>query len=431
MGFRGAPGDSDDGSPGIGIPVGRAEADQGRNKVDAAGVLHGTGQGFCFRRILNNLQAVAQPLDRSADNKLDTFNFVEDFAIDPNKAGGGQAVEGHRPVTGAEGEDAGGPVGHLAHSLFKAGLAKETALLVANIAGNGDGGAKEVGISGTKHGSGGQHLGRLHRLDPQVLSDIIVPLQFINIEHHGTGGVGVIGDKPFAARQLIDQPGVDIAEGNLALFCPLPYPGDIFQDPFYLGGREIGVDFQPGLFPIAGAPFAFLNFFTQVGTAAVLPDNEIVDWFTRFQIPYYRRFPLVGNTDGHDIFGCAVGILHGLGDGIFLGLPDLIGVMFDPARLGIDLGKLLLPNAENVGIPVEDQCTAAGGTAVNTNNVLAHQYASFAFASALPNDSGIHYWCRLSFFLPLYHLPQMLSSDNPDLMQVSRYAVSSSGRRSP
>ena len=52
-----------------GIPVRRAEADERRHEVDAAGVRHGRRQPLDFGRAPNRLQAVAHPLHRGAGDE--------------------------------------------------------------------------------------------------------------------------------------------------------------------------------------------------------------------------------------------------------------------------------------------------------------------------------------------------------------------------
>ena len=55
-----------------------------------------------------------------------------------------------------------------------------------------------------------------------------------------------------------------------------------------------------------------------------------------------------------------------------LGGPDLHGVMLHPALLGIELGKFLLADADNILLLIEKNGAGAGGTLIQGENVLAH-----------------------------------------------------------
>ena len=49
------------------------------------------------------------------------------------------------------------------------------------------------------------------------LQQLLVPAVFDDVVEHGAAGVGAVGDVALAAGQVPDQPGVDGAEGELAL----------------------------------------------------------------------------------------------------------------------------------------------------------------------------------------------------------------------
>lgn len=66
----------------------------------------------------------------------------------------------------------------------------------------------------------------------------------------------------------------------------------------------------------------------------------MVDGDTCFAIPDDRRLALVGNTDGLDLRGGNAGFGERFTCGGELDAPDLLGVVFDPAGLGVDLLQL-------------------------------------------------------------------------------------------
>jgi hypothetical protein len=53
-------------------------------------------------------------------------------------------------------------------------------------------------------------------------------------------------------------------------------------------------------------------------------------------------------------------------------VPDLFGIVFDPAVVWEVLGKFLLSNAQLIAGGVKNQGAAAGGALVDCENVCAH-----------------------------------------------------------
>ena len=63
LGFAGAPGEADDRSPGMGIPVRAAETGERRHQEHTTGRGALRGQLLEFRRVVDDPEAVPQPLD--------------------------------------------------------------------------------------------------------------------------------------------------------------------------------------------------------------------------------------------------------------------------------------------------------------------------------------------------------------------------------
>ena len=81
-----------DRAAGVRVPVGRAQADEGRHHVDAAGALHRGGQRLGLGGAVDDPQAVAQPLHRRARDEDRAFQAVGDLAVQAPADRGQQVV---------------------------------------------------------------------------------------------------------------------------------------------------------------------------------------------------------------------------------------------------------------------------------------------------------------------------------------------------
>ncbi len=130
-------GQAEDGAARMRIPVRRAEADERRHQVDAAGIGHRLHQPLDVGRGGDGAQPVAQPLHGRAGDEHRPFERVGGAAAEPPGDRGQQALgRGHRPLAGVEQHEAAGAVGVLGGARLEAGLAEERRLLVAGRAGN-------------------------------------------------------------------------------------------------------------------------------------------------------------------------------------------------------------------------------------------------------------------------------------------------------
>src|SRR5205085_1548335 len=77
-----------------------------------------------------------------------------------------------------------------------------------------------------------------------------------------------------------------------------------------------------------------------IGGAAILPDDCPVDRLARGAVPYDDRLALVGDADSGD--STNVSLTEDLARDRQCVLPNLLGIMFDPAALRIMLLKLSL-----------------------------------------------------------------------------------------
>ena len=153
--------------------------------------------------------------------------------------------------------------------------------------------------------------------------------------------------------EVPDEPGVHSPSAQLAPLRPFPYAGDVVQKPAELRAGEIGVDQQAGLVRHRFAQAVGFQLVADGGGAAALPHDGVVHRLSGGPVPDNGGLPLVGDPQGGDLLGVDVGGVHRLRQGPLFRGPDLHGVMFHPARLGVDLAEGMLGAGHDLSRPVE------------------------------------------------------------------------------
>ena len=128
--------------------------------------------------------------------------------------------------------------------------------------------------------------------------------------------------------QFPDQPGIDRATKqsvDIGYF-------HVLQNPIDFGSTEVGIQRQTGL----GADQLRVldQRLAAFSRSPALPDDGVIDGVSGFAIPDDGGFTLIGNPNGVDWarrFG------QGGGDGVDDRLPNVFGIMFDPAGLRVVL----------------------------------------------------------------------------------------------
>ena len=272
-------------------------------------------------------------------------------------------------VAGVHEHEAARAVGVFGHARTKAGLAKQGALLVARHPADGDGVAQQLGAHLTKLGAGGLHLGQHGGRDAQGGQQLGVPLLGVDVEQQGARGVAHVGGVHRAAAQVPHEPGVDGAKQQLAALGLGAGVGHLVQNPLQFGARKVRVHQQTG-FGLNGVGQAlFAQGHAGRFGAAVLPNDGVVNGLAGAFVPHHRGFALVGDAHRRHLGGADAGFGQGLLRGGQLGLPNLHRVVFDPARLGVDLGDLLLRHGHDLALGVEHNAARAGGALVEREEV--------------------------------------------------------------
>lgn len=373
-----APGEAHDGAAGVLVPVGRAEAGEGRHDVTAVGVLDLLGHILGVAGLFQQAQLIAEPLDGRTGHENRAFQRIIHLAVGAAGDGGDKAVPGcDRRLTGVHEQKAAGSEGVFRLAGGKAGLAEEGRLLVACRTGNFYL-AAEVHRVSVLIKAAGRHRLREHTFrDVQLLQDLVVPFQRVDVEHHGAAGVGIVGDVQFSAGQLPDEPGLHGAEEQFSPLGPFAGAGDMIQYPLELSGRKIGVDDEAGLLPefLRQAPgFQLVAVFAG---AAALPDDGVADGLPGLLVPDDGGLPLVGDADGGDVLGSGADFVHGREGHAQLGGPDLIGVVLHPAGSRVILGKFLLRDAADLTRFVEQDTAVRGGSGVQRHDVRHRLFSPF------------------------------------------------------
>jgi hypothetical protein len=182
-------------------------------------------------------------------------------------------------------------------------------------------------------------------------------------------GVGRMDPAP---RQLPDQEAVDRAEQKLAPFGPRPRAFDMVQQPLHLGAREIGVQQQACPVGHHRLVALVLQALAQVGGAAVLPDDGVVDWLAGVTVPDQHRLALVGDADGGDLAGGNPGPFDHAPRGPRDRGPEVGRIMLYPAGLRENLRKFFLRHRDHAQGRVEQDRPGRGGALVDGKDMRRH-----------------------------------------------------------
>ena len=154
-----------------------------------------------------------------------------------------------------------------------------------------------------------------------------------------------------AAGELPEEPAIHRAEAQLAALCTLLSALNVVQYPSNLGGGKIGVGDQAGGPADVPGQATALQFLAEGCRAAALPDDGVIDGPACCPFPDEGSLALVRDADGGDHGG--VYPLHRLLHHGKLTVPNLHGIVLDPAGIQIDLGKFPLGRTDDVLLLVE------------------------------------------------------------------------------
>ena len=302
----GAAGQAHNGAASFRIPIGSAQAREGRHHVHASGVGHALGNGLGFPHVANELQLVPEPLHERAGNEHAALQGIfRARAGGRSRNGGAQVVSG----TGRSGarvhkQKAASAVGVLGLARLKAALAEQGRLLVARHACNGN--TRRHGrVGGHAEDAGGRlHIGQHVGGNAPQLQKPGIPAAFVDVVQHGAAGVGGVGGMHATMGQGPNKPAVNGAKSKFSLFSGFAGTFHVIKNPAHLAGRIVGIGQKARLFHHRGANLrGVANLLHQTRRAAALPHNSVAHRLAGFAVPYHRGFALIGNANAVNVVG--------------------------------------------------------------------------------------------------------------------------------
>src|SRR5690606_11607642 len=263
-------------------------------------------------------------------------------------------------------------------------LTERGGLLVTEVTGDGDP-AERAGRLAVDLGRGAD-LGEDRRRHTDDGADLLVPLEGAQVHQESPTGVGHVRDvhAPVGASgEIPDEPGVDVAEAEVPGFGLLGRPVDVLEDPTDLGARKVGGEGKAGLVTEPVLPAVLAELVDDLVRPGVLPDDGVVDGFAGVAVPHDSRLALVGDTDSLDVGDVDPTLLEGTVDDLLSAVPDLLRIVLDPARLGVDLLVLALVDGDDLATVIEDHAPGAGRPLVDSGYVLGHS-SSPSFSLSWP-----------------------------------------------
>ncbi len=276
--------------------------------------------------------------------------------------------------------EAAGAVGDLDHPRSEAGLAEERSLLVAedgcdrHPVERGSGGTVEPAERGGAEAARRRaDLGERVRRDAEELAQLGRPGELGGVEEQGAAGVGGVGGVDAGvgpAGEVPQEPRVHGAERKVRV---VRAEGELTgtQEPGGLGGAEIRIEYEAGQLAHERQVTGPAQLLAHRRGAAVLPHDGPVQGPAARPVEGDERLPLVGDADSRDGFArvgeAAAELVQSESDRV----PDLRGVVLDPAGAGEVLREL----------PVGD---------VGDPAPLVHGEGSHACGAGVDGDRGGH-----------------------------------------
>src|SRR5690606_19574332 len=132
---------------------------------------------------------------------------------------------------------------------------------------------------------------------------------------------------------------------------------------------EVRIDDEPGALGEQRLEPVGLHAVAQLGGAAVLPDDRAVDRTAGLAVPDERGLALVRDADAGELARLDPRRQQRMANRLERGVPEVLGLVLDPARVREMLLELLLADADRAEALVEDDGAGAGGALVDGEDV--------------------------------------------------------------
>ena len=252
---------------------------------------------------------------------------------------------------------------------MEAAVAEQRRLLVARHAHDGWHVGHDVARDAAVVARAPTNLGHHGTRDVEKCQQIVVPIERMDIKERGAAGIGVVGGKDLTAGEVVDEPGVDGAEHEVARRRALTRTVDVVEDPLHLGSREIRIERESR----AGAHQFFCalldQFVDQRCGATALPHDGVIDGLAAYAVPHHRGLALVGDTDGGDAVRMDAALKLDLHHHADLTGKHLRGILLHPAgarEAGFDATTRL---GDDAAVLVDDSREYRGSAAVERHDV--------------------------------------------------------------
>ena len=371
-----------DRAAGILIPVGSSKSRKRRHDVAAVCIRHFSRKILSIRCRIHQMKFITKPLDSSTSHKYGSLQNIGDLSVKSPSDGCNQPVLGkHRFISCIHQKEATSSVCILSLAFFKAGLSEQCCLLVSGCTGYRDSSTQERRIRFPVDLTGFFHLRKHTFRDIKFFKDLIIPFQSIDIEHHGSGRIGIICYMNSSLGQLPDQPGLHGTKQKLSLLCSFAGTLHIIQDPFYLGGRKIRINNKSCFLTEFFFQSPRFQAVTVLRSSSALPYDCVIHRLPRILIPHNGSFSLICNTNRCDIFRRRLDLIHCLSGNRKLCGPDLTCIMLHPSRFWKMLDKLLLRHTADPSVFIKKNTAITGRSGIQRHNIFCHikilQYISW------------------------------------------------------
>ena len=194
------------------------------------------------------------------------------------------------------------------------------------------------------------------------------------IEQKGAAGVGRVGGVGAAAGatgEVPQHPGVDGAEGEVRIVGSEGQVA-VTKQPGRLRGAEVRIEDEAG----GGTHEREVARLGELGAqrrgAPVLPDDGAVQRLPGRAVEGHERLALVRDAEGGDPVAPLGQAGAELGQGVADGVPDLTGVVLDPAGPGEVLGQLRVGEVGDPGLLVDREGAHPGRARIDGDDDPGH-----------------------------------------------------------
>src|ERR1700683_4586222 len=173
----------------------------------------------------------------------------------------------------------------------------------------------------------------------------------------------------FAIREVPDEPRIDGAEKELALFGASAGFGNVFEHPGDFGGGEIRIEQEAGLLP-DGLLHAFVaQAFAEGRGAAILPDDGVANRLAGLAIPDDGGFALVGGAKGCDVARADARFAENFDSSRKLRSENVERIVLNPAGCWKNLREFVLRDAGDGAARIEEDGAGTGGSLIESEDI--------------------------------------------------------------